>query len=62
MKIIAKLFFYIYNTGVIFQRKMILKTILKIIEVGYSTEEVIKMFFDKKKNNNLRILIFAQFL
>jgi hypothetical protein len=32
----------------------------RIIKVGYSTNEVIKMLFDKK--NNLRILIFAQFL
>jgi len=56
----VELFFYIYNTGVLFQRKKLLKTILKITEVGYSTKEVIKMLLDKK--NNLRILIFAQFL
>jgi len=39
---------------------MLLKAILKIIEVGYSTKDVIKMLLDK--NNNLRILIFEQFL
>jgi hypothetical protein len=41
-------------------KKDVSKDNFKIIEVGYSTKKVIKMLFDK--NNNLRILIFAQFL
>jgi hypothetical protein len=46
----AKLFFYVYNAGVLFQRKILLKTILKVTEGGYSTKEVTKVFLDKNNN------------